>query len=71
MWVKSHELIWTNVRGVLYNGVITNRKEIMETEIKITYTTDNPDINDAIQAILDNTLPYMVDNVDISFYVEE
>lgn len=43
----------------------------METEIKITYTTDNPDINDAIQAILDNTLPYMVDNVDIYFEVEE
>jgi len=47
------------------------RKEIMDTRITITYTSDDLDVNQAIQAILDNTLPYMVDNVDIYFEVEE
>jgi hypothetical protein len=39
----------------------------MEYEITIRYSVDSDDttVNDAISAILDNTLPYMVDNVSI------
>jgi hypothetical protein len=42
---------------------------IMEYEITIRYSVDSDDttVNDAISALLDNTLPYMVDNVSIKF----
>ena len=43
----------------------------MDVRITITYSTDNLDVNEAVEAILDNTLPYMADNVDIDFEVEE
>jgi len=43
----------------------------MDVTITINYSTDNEEVNEAIGAILDNTLPYMVDNVDVDFEVEE
>lgn len=43
----------------------------MDVRITITYNTDNTECNEAIDCILQNTLPYMVDNVDIDFEVEE
>ena len=41
----------------------------MDYEITIRYSVDGDDttVNDAINALLDNTLPYMVDNVSIKF----
>ena len=44
----------------------------MDVVVTIQYTTDSNDtsVNDSIMAILENTLPYMVDNVDINFDVE-
>jgi len=41
----------------------------MEYEITICYSVDSDDttVNDAIRALLDNTLPYMVDNISINF----
>lgn len=41
----------------------------MDYEITIRYSVDSDDttVNEAISAILDNTLPYMVDNVSIHF----
>jgi len=43
----------------------------MDVRITITYTTDNTEVNESIDCILQNTLPYMADNVDIDFEVEE
>lgn len=44
----------------------------MDVVVTIQYTTDSNDtsVNDSIMAILENTLPYMVDNVSIDFDVE-
>jgi hypothetical protein len=39
----------------------------MEYQITINYSTDNDYINENIQALLENTLPFMVDNVKIHF----
>ena len=41
----------------------------MNYQIVIRYSTDTNDtsVTDAIKALLDNTLPYMVDNVSIKF----
>lgn len=40
----------------------------MNYQIVIRYSTDTNDtsVTDAIKALLDNTLPYMVDNVNIN-----
>jgi len=45
----------------------------MNTTITIEYSTDDnsTDINDSVASILNNTLPYMADNVTIHFDVEE
>jgi hypothetical protein len=45
----------------------------MNFQITIRYSVDSTDysVNNSINAILENTLPYMVDNVDIHFDVEE
>ena len=39
----------------------------MDYKITITYQTDNDYLTKNIQALLDNTLPFMVDNVKIKF----
>jgi hypothetical protein len=38
----------------------------MDYKITITYSTDNDYLTENIQALLDNTLPFMVDNVKIN-----
>lgn len=43
----------------------------MDVVVTITYSTDNENVNESISQILDNTLPYMADNVDIFFDIEE
>lgn len=50
----------------------------MDFVVTIRYSTDDVEadtnycaVNDSIQALLSNTLPYMVDNLDIYFDVEE
>ena len=43
----------------------------MDVIVTIRYSTDNPDVSQSIATVLDHTLPYMVDNVDIDFDVEE
>jgi hypothetical protein len=43
----------------------------MDVRVTVIYSTDNIEVNEAIEAILDNTLPYMVDNVEVHFEVEE
>lgn len=43
----------------------------MDVVITITYSTDNDEANHSISEILNNTLPYMVDNVEIFFDREE
>lgn len=40
----------------------------MDIEITIRYTTETPElVNDSVAAILENTLPFMADNVEIHF----
>jgi hypothetical protein len=39
----------------------------MDYKITITYQTDNDYLTENIQALLDNTLPFMVDNVKVHF----
>lgn len=43
----------------------------MDIIVTIRYSTDNPDVSQSVATVLENTLPYMVDNVDIYFDVEE
>lgn len=43
----------------------------MDVVVTIRYSTDNPDVSHSIATMLDHTLPYMVDNVDIDWDVEE
>lgn len=49
----------------------------MNVVVTIRYTTDEWDdsgfhtVNDSIGLLLQNTLPYMVDNVEITFDAEE
>ena len=38
----------------------------MDYKITITYSTDNDYLTENIQALLDSTLPFMVDNVKIN-----
>lgn len=38
-------------------------------KVTVYYSTDNDDVNESIKAIIDNTLPFMVDNV--SYEIEE
>lgn len=37
----------------------------MDVVVTIRYQTDNEDVNASVSQILDNTLPYMADNVDV------
>jgi len=39
----------------------------MNFQITINFSTDNADTLDSIKALLENSLPYMVDNVEINF----
>ena len=39
----------------------------MDYKITITYSTHNDYLTENIQALLDNTLPFMVDNVKTHF----
>lgn len=45
----------------------------MDVVITIKYSTDSDDtgVNESISSILENTLPYMVDNISIHFDTEE
>ena len=43
----------------------------MDVVVTIRYSTDNPDVSQSIATMLDHTLPYMVDNVDIYWDVED
>lgn len=50
----------------------------MNVTVTIKYTTDEgldgsgfPTVHDSIASLLDNTLPYMVDNVSVHFGVED
>lgn len=43
----------------------------MDVVVTIRYQTDNEDVNTSVSQILDNTLPYMADNVSIFFDIEE
>lgn len=42
----------------------------MDVVVTISYSTDNEEVNASISEILDNMLPYMVDNVDVYWDVE-
>ena len=43
----------------------------MDVIVTIRYSTDNEDVNQSVSEILDNTLPYMVDNVSVHWDIEE
>jgi hypothetical protein len=43
----------------------------MDVKVTIHYQTDNEDVNTSVNDILENTLPYMADNVMILFDVKE
>lgn len=43
----------------------------MDVVVTIKYSTDNEDVNASVSEILENTLPYMADNVEIHFDTEE
>ena len=44
----------------------------MEVKVTITYSTDNPElINESVAALLENSLPFMADNVTIVFDTQE
>ena len=43
----------------------------MDVVVTICYSTDDEDVNASVSQILDNTLPYMADNVEIYFDTEE
>lgn len=45
----------------------------MNVVVTVRYSTDSndTDVNESIAAILNHTLPYMVDNVSIHFDIEE
>lgn len=50
----------------------------MDVVVTINYSSDDydfetgkSDVNESISALLENTLPYMVDNVSIEFDIEE
>ena len=43
----------------------------MDVRVTIQFSTDDDVTLDAVGAILDNALPYMVDNVDIKWQVED
>lgn len=50
----------------------------MDVTLTITYSTDEaldgsgfPTVHDSVAALLDNTLPYMVDNVHFRFDFED
>lgn len=43
----------------------------MDVVITISYSTDNEGVNASISNILDNMLPYMVDNVDVYWETDE
>ena len=42
----------------------------MDVVVTVRYQTDNEDVNASVNDILENTLPYMADNVMILFDVE-
>jgi hypothetical protein len=37
----------------------------MDVIVTICYSTDDEDVNASVSSLLDNTLPYMADNVDV------
>lgn len=39
--------------------------------VSISYSTDAPEVNGSILQLLENTLPYMVDNVSVIMHNEE
>ena len=43
----------------------------MDVKVIIHYQTDNDGVNTSVNEILANTLPYMADNIVVSFEVEE
>lgn len=43
----------------------------MDVVVTIRYSTDNHDVSQSISEILDNTLPYMVDNVSVHWDIDE
>jgi hypothetical protein len=43
----------------------------MDVIVTVRYSTDDPVTNYSISNLLENTLPYMVDNVEINFDTEE
>lgn len=43
----------------------------MDVTITIQYSTDNEDVNGSVNELLENTLPYMADNVTIDFEIVE
>jgi cold shock CspA family protein len=43
----------------------------MDVKVTIHYQTDNEDVYASVNEILANTLPYMADNIVVSFEVEE
>ena len=47
------------------------RNKKMDYQITITYSTDNDYLNENISALLENSLPFIVDNVKIHFDTAE
>jgi hypothetical protein len=43
----------------------------MDVVVTVRYQTDNEDVNTSVNEILANTLPYMADNIVVTFEVEE
>ena len=43
----------------------------MDVVVTVRYQTDNEDVNTSVNEILANTLPYMADNIKVTFEVEE
>ena len=56
-----------NQNSMRTNTLVQIAGNKMEYQITINYSTDNDYINENIQALLENTLPFMVDNVKIHF----
>ena len=71
MWDKSHSYTLPNTTYSCDNKDINQKGYIMDILVTIRYSTDNEDVNASVSQILENTLPYMADNVEILFDVED
>ena len=43
----------------------------MDVRVTVIYSTDNEGVNASVNEVLANILPYMADNIEVTFEVEE